>query len=165
MQALCHVCNTVTRFNELTTKYGIQKAERTRMTGMFSKRKKEDGDDADTGNQFVTIPSLFNEESKNQLEDILRTYQKRLSYMDTFFWAVKDNAQFQILIDQMQQMNNGLHSSLPRTMQSLLRRELIAAQPNDLLALRGIESTMAMTGQNTDYYQAAVLKRRALEQI
>jgi serine/threonine protein kinase len=170
MQALCHVCNAVTRFNELTNKYGFQQTELGRVSGLFQRfsrpddKRNEDNDD-DKGNRDVIIPTLFNDDSRITFEDILHTYQKRLSYMTKFSWAIKDKAKFEDLVVQMREMNNGLESSLPRTMQSLLGRELIAGQPNDMVALREIESTMARPGYNNDYYNAAILKRRRLEQI
>lgn len=126
MQTLCYVCNTVTRLNELTTNYGIQKSERARLKGIFSRPNREDIDDADTGNKIVIIPNFFNKESQTQLEDILQMYQRRLSYMDKFIWAIKDKTQFQDLVTQMQEMNNGLEKSLPRVKQSLFGRELVA---------------------------------------
>jgi hypothetical protein len=164
MQALCHVCSTITRFNELTIKYGMQKSERARLNGIISRLSKVDDDDADTGNEIVVIPNFFDEKSKETFERILQMYQKRLSYMNKFFWGIKDKARFQDLVTQMQEMNNGLEMSLPRIKQSLFGRELVAGQPDNLSELRNIESTMVMSGRNTNYYNAAILKRRALEQ-
>ncbi|OAL54527.1 hypothetical protein IQ07DRAFT_271691 [Pyrenochaeta sp. DS3sAY3a] len=170
MQALCHVCNTVTRFNELTSKYGFQQTELGRVSGLFQSfrrpdNKQNEDEDDDKGNRDVVIPMLFNDVSRETFVDILHTYQKRLSYMNKFSWAIKDKAKFENLVVQMREMNNGLSSSLPRMMQSLLGRELIAGQPNDTAVLREIESTMARPGYNNDYYNAAILKRRRLEQI
>lgn len=170
VQALCHVCNTVTRFNDLTSKYGIQRSEDARLSGVLQRRARPndrqiEDDDDDSGNRDITIPYLFNDESRDAFVDTLHTYQKRLSYMDKFSWVVKDKAKFDELVVQMREMNNGLHSSLPRTRQSLLRRELVAGQPNDAESLRELETTMARPGYQTDYYSAAILKRKRLEQV
>jgi hypothetical protein len=164
MQALCHVCNIVTRFNDLTAKYGFRRDERARFAGIITRLSKSDDDDDDTGNQVVTIPNLFSDDSRNTFESILQTYQKRISYMDKFTWAIKNKERYDDLVKQMWEMNNGLESSLPRLKQSMLGRELVAGQPSDILALRNIESIMAVPYRNTDYYSAAVLKRRTLEQ-
>lgn len=64
----------------------------------------------------------------------------------------------------MPDTNNGLEMSLPRLRQSLFGRELVAGQSDNVLELRNIKSTMATSGRDMIYYNAAVLKGSALEQ-
>jgi hypothetical protein len=163
MQALCHIANNVTRFNELNSKYGFKKIEHKRLVGKIW-GSHENQDDDDTGNQIVIIPNLLTKDSKEKFEDILCTFQKRLSYMKKFQWAVTDKDKYEELVNQMREMNDGLRSSLPRVAQSLLARELVADQPNNLPGLRGIKSMGTASAHFTDYYNAALFKKRALEQ-
>ncbi|KAF2831687.1 hypothetical protein CC86DRAFT_463521 [Ophiobolus disseminans] len=151
MQALYHICDIVTKFNELTSKYGFTRNERVRLMAIFQRRNdvhdQDNDSDNDTGIQPITIPHVFNSASRASFEDILHTYQKRLSYMSKFTWVIQDKAKFENLVEQTRAMNSGLQSSLPRTMQALFKREIVAGQPNDLLALQRIETTTVWAEQ------------------
>jgi hypothetical protein len=65
MQALCHIANNVTRFNELNIKYGFKKIEHKRLVGKIW-GSHENQDDNDTGNQTVIIPNLLTKDSKEK---------------------------------------------------------------------------------------------------
>ncbi|KAH7066076.1 hypothetical protein BKA63DRAFT_154887 [Paraphoma chrysanthemicola] len=163
MQALCHICNDLTHFNELNSKYGFQKEERNRLSNLLQRKGKDEDNDDDTGNRTLTIPNLMTDDALVVFEDVLCIFRKRLSYMKKTKWAIKDKAKYEQLVSHMSKMNNGLYFSLSRTKQSLASRDMVA-RPRNLTLSPNMEPTDSFSATFHDYYNAEIFKQRAMRQ-
>ena len=162
IEALGHFANLLTKYHDFGKKYGLKSSIADGRSQWFNQGADLPIDPG--GDDPVVIPTIstfWSPQSESTFRDALLTFQKRISYMKKFTWAIKDKAQFQHLVNTLRSLNDGLTNTLPRIKQNALGRLLIGEQPSDTLALRLLIQHKAIS---SDYVAAALFRSKALEQ-